>query len=125
MIDWIRFLITACMVTAGLALCCIGVYGVFRFKYALNRMHAAAINDTLGVALCVLGFAVSAPDVFTALKLLLVVLFILISAPVSSHLLARLEMETNEERGDYMNVHEKLLNEEQEEAKAQEEEAQA
>lgn len=125
MIDWIRFLITACMVTAGLALCCIGVYGVFRFKYALNRMHAAAINDTLGVALCVLGFAVSAPDVFTALKLLLVVLFILISAPVSSHLLARLEMETNEERGDYMNVHEKLLNEEQEEAKTQEEEGQA
>ena len=30
----------------GLFVCCVGVYGVFKLKYAANRMHAAALNDT-------------------------------------------------------------------------------
>lgn len=34
----------------GLFVCCVGVYGVFKLKYAANRMHAAALNDTLGVS---------------------------------------------------------------------------
>ncbi|MDO5377472.1 MAG: monovalent cation/H(+) antiporter subunit G [Clostridia bacterium] len=109
---WIRFFLTAALVIAGLVICCIGVFGVYRFRYAANRMHAAAINDTMGLALCLLGFAVSAPDAFTAVKLLLVVVFMWISAPVSSHLLCRLEVETNEERAEYMTVHEHTLAEE-------------
>lgn len=109
---WIRFFLTAALVVAGLVVCCIGVFGVFRFRYAANRMHAAAINDTMGLALCLLGFAVSAPDAFSAVKLLLVVVFMWLSAPVSSHLLCRLEVETNEERAEYMTVHEKTLVEE-------------
>ena len=56
----------------GLFVCCVGVYGVFKLKYAANRMHAAALNDTLGVSFCLVGLAISAPDGFTALKILLV-----------------------------------------------------
>lgn len=112
MMAWIRFAATAALVIAGLAVCCIGVFGVYRFRYAANRMHAAAINDTMGLALCLLGFAVSAPDAFSAVKLLLVVVFMWISAPVSSHLLCRLEVETNEERAEYMTVHGRTLAEE-------------
>ncbi len=115
MMAWIRFFLTAALVIAGLVVCCIGVFGVYRFRYAANRMHAAAINDTMGLALCLLGFAVSAPDAFTAVKLLLVIVFMWISAPVSSHLLCRLEVETNEERAEYMTVHEKTLAEEKRE----------
>lgn len=115
--EWIRFGLTAVLVIAGLCVCCIGVFGVFRFKYAANRMHASAINDTLGIGLCLIGLAISAPDVFTALKILLVVVFFYISAPVSSHLLCRLEIETNEQRGDYMTVHEKTLAQERAMAK--------
>lgn len=122
MMAWIRFFLTAALVAAGLAVCCIGVFGVYRFRYAANRMHAAAINDTMGLALCLAGFAVSAPDAFTAVKLLLVVVFMWISAPVSSHLLCRLEVETNEERGEYMTVHEHTLAQERSLAKQAEEE---
>lgn len=103
--EWIRFAITTVCVLTGLFVCCVGVYGVFRFNYAANRMHAAALNDTLGLSACLIGFAVSAPDFFTAMKILLVVVFLWLSAPVSSHLLCRLEIETNEERGEYMHVH--------------------
>lgn len=112
MIEWIRFGVTAVLVLAGLMVCCAGVFGVYRFHYAANRMHAAAMNDTLGVGLCLLGFAVSAPDLFTAIKLMLVLVFLWIASPVSSHLLCKLEIETDEQRDEYMIVHKKTIEEE-------------
>ena len=53
--EWIRFLIAAALMLSGLAVLCIGVFGGFRFRYAANRMHASAVNDTLGLGLCLLG----------------------------------------------------------------------
>ena len=111
MIEQIRFCVTAICVIAGLVVLGIGVFGVFRFKYAANRMHAAALNDTLGAGLCLIGLAVSAPDAFSAVKLLLVVVFLWLSSPVSSHLLCRLEIETNEQRDQYMTVEEGIFGE--------------
>ena len=109
MIAQIRFFVTAACLIVGLAVLCIGVFGVFRFKYAANRMHAAALGDTLGAGLCLIGLAVSAPDAFSAVKLLLVVAFLWLSSPVSSHLLCRLEIETNEQRDQYMTVEEGIF----------------
>lgn len=119
MIEWIRFSLTAVCMLAGLAVCCIGVYGVFRFEYAANRMHAAAIVDTMGIALCMGGVAISAPDIYSALKCVLVIVFWWLSSPVSSHLLCRLEITTDEQRGEYMTVHEKTLAQERAEAEAE------
>ena len=117
----IRFILTAAFMLVGLFVCCVGVYGVFKLKYAANRMHAAALNDTLGVSFCLIGLAISAPDFFTALKILLVVVFLWLASPVASHLLCRLEVE---DRGQYMNVHEESLAQEREEtAHAEEEQA--
>ena len=56
----IRFVLTAAFMLVGLFVCCVGVYGVFKLKYAANRMHAAALNDTLGVSFCLVGLAISA-----------------------------------------------------------------
>ena len=119
MIEWIRFSLTAVCMLAGLAVCCVGVYGVFRFEYAANRMHAAAIVDTMGIALCMGGVAISAPDIYSALKCVLVIVFWWLSSPVSSHLLCRLEITTDEQRGEYMTVHEKTLAQERAEAEAE------
>lgn len=115
---WIRFILTAVLVLAGLAFSCIGVFGLFRFKYAANRMHAAAIVDTMGISLCMLGFAISAPDLFSGLKILLVVVFWWLSSPVASHLLCRLEIETDEQRDEYMTVHLNTIRQEREAEKA-------
>ena len=119
-IEWIRFLLTAVFVIAGLAVCCIGVYGMFKFNYAANRMHAAATVDTLGISLACIGFAISAPALFSAMKIMLVVVFWWLSSPVSSHLLCRLEIITDEQRDEYMIVHKRSLEEEQMEAAQQE-----
>jgi len=119
MLDWIRFLLTAVFMLSGLSVCCIAVYGIFRFEYAANRMHAAAMLDTLGIALCMGGIAISAPDIFSALKCVLVIVFWWLSSPVSSHMLCRLEIITDEQRDDYMNVHKMTLAQEREEAEAE------
>ena len=123
--EWIRFLLTAVFVIAGLSVCCIGVYGMFRFGYAANRMHAAATVDTLGISLACIGFAISAPDLFSALKIMLVVVFWWLSSPVSSHLLCRLEIITDEQRDEYMIVHKRSIEEEHMEAAQQAEKTDA
>ena len=81
----------------GLVIFLIQMIGVFRFKYVLNRMHAAAMGDTLGIGCCLLGLIVMKGFSFTSLKLLLVIIFLWFSSPVSSHLIARLEVATDEE----------------------------
>ena len=121
----VRLILTAAFMVLGLFVCCVGVYGVFKLKYAANRMHAAALNDTMGISLCLVGLAISAPDVFTALKILLVVVFLWLASPVASHLLCRLEVETNEQRGEYMNVHEQTLARERAQAAQAEESEEA
>ena len=96
-IEWIRFLAGAILLLLGLLIFLIQMIGVFRFKYVLNRMHAAAMGDTLGIGCCLLGLIVMKGASFTSLKLLLVIIFLWFSSPVSSHLIARLEVTTDEE----------------------------
>ena len=98
-LEWIRFLIGGGLLLCGLGTFIIEIIGVFRFRYVLNRMHAAAIGDTLGIGFALLGLIVMNGLTFTSLKLLLVIVFLWFSSPVSSHLIARLEVSTNEESG--------------------------
>ncbi len=96
-IEWIRFLIGAAFLLSGLVIFIFEIIGVFRFKYVLNRMHAAAMGDTLGIGSSFVGLMIMNGLNFTTLKMFLVVLFLWFSSPVSSHLIARLEVTTDEE----------------------------
>lgn len=96
-IEWIRFLIGAFFLLCGLGIFVVEMIGVFRFRYVLNRMHAAAMGDTLGIGLSLVGLIIMSGFTFTSLKLFLVVVFLWFSSPVSSHLIARLEVTTDEE----------------------------
>ena len=95
--EWIRFLIGAGMLLFGLAIFLIEVYGIFHLDYVLNRMHAAAMGDTLGIMLCMVGLIILCGLNFTSLKMALVVVFLWFASPVASHTLARFEVATNEE----------------------------
>lgn len=97
-IEWGRFLIGAACLLFGLGIFAIEMAGVFRFRYVLNRMHAAAMGDTLGIGFSLLGLMIMSGWNFTTLKLFLVILFLWFSSPVSSHLIARLEVTTNEDK---------------------------
>lgn len=74
----------------------ISVYGNYKFKFVLNRMHAAAMNDTLGILFVLLGLMVLKGMTMISLKFLLIILFLWFASPVSSHLIARLEVTVNE-----------------------------
>ena len=95
--EWVRFLAGAAFLLAGVGIFLIEMAGVFRFRYVLNRMHAAAMGDTLGIGFCLLGLIVMNGLNVTSLKLFLVIVFLWFSSPVSSHLIARLEVTTNED----------------------------
>ena len=57
--EWIRFGVTALCVVGGLFALLTALLGLFRFDYALNRLHAAAIADTLALRLVLLGVMVA------------------------------------------------------------------
>lgn len=97
-IEWIRFLVGAAFLLFGLGIFAIEMVGVFRFRYVLNRMHAAAMGDTLGIGFSIVGLMIMSGWNLTTLKLFLVIVFLWFSSPVSSHLIARLEVATNEDK---------------------------
>lgn len=100
-VEWLRFLIGATLIVVGLLTFLIEIYGVFRFKYVLNRMHAAAMGDTVGLGAAIVGLIVMNGLDFTGIKLLLVVVFLWCASPVSSHLIAQLEATTNPDSPEY------------------------
>ena len=93
--EWIKLIIGCVFLLCGLFIFFTELFGVFHFKYVLNRMHAAAMGDTLGISSCLIGLMIFSGFNFTTLKLLLIVIFLWFASPVSSHGLARLEVATN------------------------------
>ncbi len=90
----IRFILSALLMAAALFVLCTGVIGNWRFRYCLNRLHAASVNDTLGLLLSMASLAVASGFNFTTLKYLLIVILLWITSPLSSHLIAQLEIST-------------------------------
>ena len=88
-VEWIKFIAGAIFLLAGLAIFMLEIIGVFRFKYVLNRMHAAAMGDTFGIGCSLIGLILMNGFNFTSLKLFLVIVFLWFSSPVSSHLIDR------------------------------------
>ena len=94
-LEWIRFAAGTGLLVTGLGIFLLQVFGVFKFKYVLNRMHAAAMGDTLGLGACLTGLILLSGFNVTSVKLALILVFLWLASPVSSHLIARLEVVTN------------------------------
>lgn len=90
-----RELIASIFIVAGLLVFLISVLGIFRFKYVLSRMHAAALGDTLGLGLVIIGLMIMGIHVFVSLKLLLIIMFFWMSGPISTHMIGKVEILTN------------------------------
>lgn len=103
-ISMLRFAGGMVFIVAGLIIFAIELYGVFKYKYCLNRMHAAAMGDTLGLSFSLIGLIFFFGFTFTTLKLLLIALFLWFSSPVSSHLIAALQVETDDELNEHLEI---------------------
>ena len=96
-ISLMRFIPAALLITAGVALIAVSTFGVFRIRYVLNRLHAAAIGDSLGMPLIAAGLAILYGWSMATVKLLLILALFWLTSPVCSHLLSALEVSTNED----------------------------
>ena len=75
------------------------VLGFYKFKYVMNRMHAAAMGDTLGIGSVVIAVAVLTGELSATLKLVLILLFMFLTGPVLTHLLAGAEVASHRNAG--------------------------
>ena len=107
MMEIVRFVLTALFLLAGLVVLALSVLGQFRFRIALNRIHAASMCDTLGLLLLIAGLSISASDGWVVLKFALTMVFLWIASPTASHFIARLEATTNPHLDRNMEVLEK------------------
>ncbi len=101
-VQWIRFVVSAGCLLAGLVFMILAVFGVNRFHRALNRMHAAAMGDTLGILFVFLGLMLMRGFSMDSLKLFLVILLFWLAGPVSGHMISRLEAMTDENLGEIL-----------------------
>ena len=95
-LNWVRFILGTGLLLMGLGIFALQIFGVFKFKYVLNRMHAAAMGDTLGIGACLLGLILLSGFNVTSLKMGMILVFLWLASPVSSHLISRLEVVTSE-----------------------------
>ena len=91
----VRIIIAGILMLCGLSAFAVATIGIFRFSAMLNRIHVASKCDTLGALLVLLGLIVMSGFNVFSLKLFLVIVFLWLCNPVSSHLVARSEVRTN------------------------------
>lgn len=80
------------LLLSGSAFCIIGSIGLFRFPDFFSRVHAASVLDSLGAILILLGLISQSHDPLVIIKLLLILLFTMITGPAAVHALARSAM---------------------------------
>ena len=88
----IRPVIGIIFMVIGLFVLTVATYGIFKFKYVLNRMHSAALVDTLGVLCFIVGLIVFSGITIESLKMGLIIIFIWLTGPVATHLIAKTEV---------------------------------
>ncbi len=121
LIDWVQFIFGAGFLLIGLGIFFIQMLGVFEFRFVLNRMHVAAMGDTLGLGASLFGLMILSGFSFTSVKMALVILFLWLASPVSSHLISRLEVTTNPHLKEFCELPEDMEESANAEDKAEEE----
>lgn len=95
--EYLKLISVIVLLLGSLLTAVISVAGVFKFKYVLNRMHAAALCDTLMLLLASVGVIVSYGFCFASLKVLVILLCVWMASPVSSHVISRLVVTTDKD----------------------------
>lgn len=82
-------IVAAVLLLAGAGLSLLAGIGLHRFNDVFARMHAATKPATLGLMLVVAGASLRIGEAGAVVKLLVVVAFQLVTAPVAAHVVAR------------------------------------
>ena len=81
--------IAALMLLIGSALIVFAGIGIVRLPDVFIRMHAATKVGTLGTGLILVGVAIQFGDAAVVVRCILIVLFLLLTAPIGAHMIGR------------------------------------
>lgn len=83
-------LIGNALILLGTIFLAIASLGLWRMKDLYLKMHAATKAGTLGCGFVLLGVGVHLHNIHTMTEVVLLILFLMITNPISAHLLGRL-----------------------------------
>ena len=95
----IRLILAALFLALAVFIFFSEVLGFYKFKYVMNRMHAAAMGDTLGIGSVLIAVAILPGELVPILKLALILVFMFLTGPVVTHLIAGAEVEIHKNAG--------------------------
>ena len=98
----LRLVIGSLFLVSGIVVFVIEIVGVFKMKYVLNRLHSAAMGDTMGLLLVMTGLCFYSGLNITTVKIILTVVLFWLASPVASHMTALLESYTNQHLGEHL-----------------------
>ena len=105
-LEWLRFVLVALCMLGGMFTMIVAILGLYRFDFALNRIHSAAMGDTLSLFLFVLGLVIAVGWNVVALKLVLVLVLQWLTSPLASHMLAQFEYHADEHLEEHIDLSE-------------------
>lgn len=88
MLEALAEVVGALLMLVGTFFCALGVYGVLRLEDVYARLHAAGMVVTLGAVAIMASLVLLAPAT-AALKGIATALFLLLTGPLITHILAR------------------------------------
>lgn len=99
----IKTILAAVFFLAAVFLFFSGIFGLFKFKYVMNRMHAVALGDTFGIIFIVAGCILMRGFSMASLKMILIPVFMFLTGPVVTHLIGQVEVLCHKnENGEYI-----------------------
>lgn len=82
----IRCVAAAIFIIGGLFFMTAAVIGVLRFPDFFSRLHSIGLGQSLGLSLCCIGLFIYQGVNITGGKILLVMIFYLVTGPVGTHI---------------------------------------
>ena len=104
MLEWIRFGLVAVCFAAGLVTLFVSILGTFRLSYSLNRIHAAAMCDTLVLILFIVGCVLASGVNVVSFKFIFILLMLWCTSPVASHILMKTRYMTDEHLSEHCEI---------------------
>lgn len=92
------------LMAGGLFFFLVGTIGLLRLKDVMTRVHSAAKCDTLGALLCILALMLYSGGGFISLKLILIIVFLWITNPTATHMIAKAELSQPENACTYETI---------------------
>ena len=86
---YIMGILAIVFILGGLFFFTTATIGLLRFPDFFTRLHATGKGDTLAVFLCLIGFALYEGVSLTALKIVVIAVFMFLAQPTATHAISR------------------------------------